>query len=147
MTEHTHQIVQYLIAAVNRHDSQAVSELFAADYSGSDVAEAMKLRGPEAARKNLEAYLSGFPDLELGAIETVSQDNRVAVRWIARGTHAGTMMNIPPTGRRISVCGSSFLTLNGGKIKLASTVWDVAGMLRAIGLLPELASEGEEVDL
>jgi hypothetical protein len=38
----------------------------------------------------------------------------------------------------VSVCGNTFLSLREGRITRAETVWDVAGLLRAIGLLPEL---------
>jgi hypothetical protein len=36
------------------------------------------------------------------------------------------------------VRGVSLLTLESGKIKHAHYIWDVAGLLRAIGLLPDL---------
>jgi len=47
-------------------------------------------------------------------------------------------MNIPPTGRAVAVRGTSVLTVEDGKIKRAFRIWDVAGLLRSIGLLPEL---------
>jgi hypothetical protein len=47
-------------------------------------------------------------------------------------------MNIPATGRRVEVRGASFLTIEAGKVTRATMLWDVAGMLRGIGLLPDL---------
>jgi hypothetical protein len=47
-------------------------------------------------------------------------------------------MRIPPTGRSIAVRGTSVLTVESGKIIRGLYVWDVAGLLRSIGLLPEL---------
>jgi predicted ester cyclase len=58
--------------------------------------------------------------------------------WNVRGTHQGTLMNIPPTGRQISVRGVSLLTIENAKVRRATYIWDVAGLLRAVGLLPEL---------
>ncbi len=75
------------------------------------------------------------PDSEEDA---VIQGDRVALAWSARGTHRGSMMNIPPTGRTASIRGVSMLTFADGKIKRALNIWDVAGFLRSIGLLPEL---------
>ena len=47
-------------------------------------------------------------------------------------------MHIPPTGRKIAVRGISVLTIENEKITSGLYVWDAAGLLRAIGLLPEL---------
>jgi hypothetical protein len=47
-------------------------------------------------------------------------------------------MHIPPTGRKIAVRGISVLTIENGKITRGLYVWDAAGLLRTIGLLPEL---------
>jgi predicted ester cyclase len=58
--------------------------------------------------------------------------------WTARGTHRGSVMNIPPTGRAINVRGVSVLTIENAQVKNAIYIWDVAGLLRNIGLLPEL---------
>ncbi len=138
MDEAISEFVQNLIQAWNKHDIQAVTAFYAPDYIGLDVGEAKPQKGPEAVRKSLALYLSAFPDLHLREIETVIQNPHIAVRWIARGTHQGALMNIPPTGREITFCGSSFFTLMDGKITHAQTIWDVAGVLREIGLLPEL---------
>jgi hypothetical protein len=47
-------------------------------------------------------------------------------------------MNIPPTGRQVRVRGVSLMRLKNGRIKSARRIWDLAGMLRTFGLLPEL---------
>ena len=49
-------------------------------------------------------------------------------------------MHIPPTGLRVSVLGTSLVALHGGKIRRALRIWDLAGLLRDLKLLPELAS-------
>ena len=55
-----------------------------------------------------------------------------------RGTHHGTLMRIPPTGRQVAMRGVSILTIAEGKVTHGETIWDTAGLLRALGLLPEL---------
>ncbi len=132
------EFVTNLIAAWNRHDIEAAGELYAADYRGVDVCEANPQEGPEALRRTIAGYLHAFPDLHIEPIETVIQDTRAAVRWIAHGTHQGPLMNIPATGRPVTFCGTWFLNLKDGKVTQGQTIWDVAGVLREIGLLPEL---------
>jgi steroid delta-isomerase-like uncharacterized protein len=131
-------LVPALLAAWNDHDVERVAAFYAPDYYGVDIAEASPQKGPDGIRDSMTRYVGAFPDLHFSGIEIVIQDSRVAVRWTAHGTHQGALMNIPPSGRKISVYGTSFLTLGDGKIKQGMCVWDVAGLLRSIGLLPEL---------
>jgi steroid delta-isomerase-like uncharacterized protein len=127
-----------LMEAWNAHDLEGVMSFYAPDYEGVDVGQATPEHGLEGKRQAVLRYLLAFPDLHFAVESTVVQDQVAVVSWIARGTHCGFLMNIPPTGRTIMVRGVSILTMQGGKVVDAVYVWDVAGMLRAIGLLPEL---------
>jgi steroid delta-isomerase-like uncharacterized protein len=131
-------LVTNLVEAWNAHDGDRLAALYADDFVGIDVAERDPQRGPQGARRTFERYLQGFPDLQLVLRETVVQDNRVAVLWIAKGTHAGSINHIPATGRPIEVMGMSTMTVQDGKLVHATSVWDMAGLLRALGLLPDL---------
>ncbi len=122
----------------NRHDRERVMALYAPDYEGRDVGCSVVQHGPAGAGECFARYWLAFPDLRVAAGERVVQGNRVAVTWSARGTHEGTFMNIPATRRRVTLRGVSFLTLDGDRVSRASHMWDVAGFLRAVRLLPDL---------
>jgi hypothetical protein len=47
-------------------------------------------------------------------------------------------MNIPPTGHKVQVRGVSIIDVEDGLIVRGQYIWDLAGMLRHMGLLPEL---------
>lgn len=132
------RLVTDLIEAWNAHDADRIAACAAADYVGIDVAEAEPRRGAEAWRASAVGYLTAFPDLSITPEEILYRNGRAAVHWTARGTHLGTFLHIPPTGRAVCVRGVSLLTLAGGRIQQGTYVWDVAGFLRAVGLLPEL---------
>jgi steroid delta-isomerase-like uncharacterized protein len=138
MISQTAGIAAMVVDAWNSHDIGQVSGIFADDYEGVSVAEALPQRGAGGMARSLSAYFDAFPDLRFTLGDTVVQDNRVAFSWTAFGTHYGRLMNIPPTGRSVFVQGISMLTLERGKIKEGLHVWDVARLLRDIGLLPEL---------
>ena len=122
----------------NRHNLERVIGLYAPDYEGVDVGCGSMQRGPASAGECLACYWRAFPDLRISVDETVVQGARVALAWHARGTHRGTFMNIPATGRRVTLRGVSLLTLADGRVRQATHVWDVAGFLRAVRLLPDL---------
>jgi steroid delta-isomerase-like uncharacterized protein len=132
------RLAAQLTEAWNSHDPQLVAAHCADDYEGENVGEAAPHRGPDGMAASVASYLLAFPDLRFSVDEAIVQDNRVVQVWRAHGTHRGPLMNIPGTGRRIEVRGASMLTYRDGKLYRALYIWDVAGLLREIGLLPEL---------
>ncbi len=126
-----------LLDAWNSHDIERVASFYAPDYVGVDIGQARPLHGPEERCRVLTSYVRAFPDLHFTG-ETIIQDNRVAFVWTMHGTHRGSLMRIPPTGRTVEVQGVSLLTVENGKVKRGLNIWDMAGLLRGLGLLPEL---------
>jgi steroid delta-isomerase-like uncharacterized protein len=132
------RLADQLTDAWNSHDPQRVAALCAGDYEGENVGEATPHRGPDGMAASVATYLAAFPDLHFIVDDVVVQGNRVVQVWHAHATHRGPLMNIPPTARRVEVRGASVLTFRGDKLYRAVYIWDVAGLLREIGLLPEL---------
>lgn len=124
--------------AWNSHNMEQVLSFYSPQYVAEDVGQAFLLRGHEGVRAMLETYWQAFPDLEFTVMDAVVQDSRLAIVWMAEGTHQGTIMNIPPTGHRVAVRGVSILDIEEGLIVRGQYIWDLAGMLRHMGLLPEL---------
>jgi len=124
--------------AWNSHDIEKVLGFYSSQYIAEDVGQAFLLRGHEGIRVMLENYWQAFPDLEFTVTDTVVEDSRVVIVWMAEGTHEGTIMNIPPTGRRVGVKGVSIIDVENGLVVRGQYIWDLAGMLRHMRLLPEL---------
>jgi steroid delta-isomerase-like uncharacterized protein len=138
MSQETTRLVTDLLAAWNSHDLDRIVSFYAPEYEGIDVAFAIPRRGREDIRQTMALYLQAFPDLHVSIESLVVQDNQAALAWIGRGTHQGRLMNIPPTDREVKIRGTTFFTIHDNQITRGLFVWDVAGALRAIGLLPEL---------
>ena len=139
----TSELVKYaetINEAWNSHDAEKLLCFYAPEYVGEDVGQATPLRGREALRIMLENYWRAFPDLKFRLISSLVEGSRIAILWIAEGTHQGTIMNIPPTGHRVEARGVSILEVQDGLVVRGQYVWDLAGMLRHMGLLPELQS-------
>jgi steroid delta-isomerase-like uncharacterized protein len=138
MAKTNRQLVTDVVAAWNDHNLERLAGLYAPDYEGVDVGQANPQHGPEEARRSMAGYLLAFPDLHFTLDSTIMEDNCVVLAWTARGTHQGRLMHIPPTGHPIEMRGVSLFTVEGNKITRGLHIWDVAGFLRAVGLLPEL---------
>lgn len=133
------QLAADLLAAWNTHDVDRIVDFYAHDFVGEDVAQSTAQHGRDGVKGTVQRYLHAFPDLQFDERETIVQGNRTVQRWTARGTHRGTLMHIPATGRPVTISGVTFLTIENGKVTRATMLWDVAGLLRSIGLLPNLS--------
>ena len=133
-----HGFAASLVDAWNRHDFERFVGHFSPAYTGLDVNDPVPQRGPEDLRARATRYLEAFPDLRLSCETVLADRNRLALLWTARGTHRGSFMHIPPTHRTVEVRGVAVLTVEDGLIRHGLYVWDTAGVLRALGLLPQL---------
>jgi steroid delta-isomerase-like uncharacterized protein len=124
--------------AWNSHDITKVLSFYSPDYVGNDVGQAEPVKGHEGLRAMVENHWKAFPDLHFTVTNTVVQGCQVVAVWQAEGTHQGPIMNIPPTGRKVRVRGVSIIEVKDGLIVRGQYIWDLAGMLRHMGLLPEL---------
>lgn len=134
-------MINKLLEAWNSHDIEQTVGLYGSDHVVIDIAEATTLHGLDGVRHSMGRYFQAFPDLKFRADEVLVDGSRVTLVWTAHGTHGGTIMHIPPTGRRITVRGVTLLTIVGDYVRRTESLWDVAGLLRAIGLLPELSQD------
>lgn len=138
MSDHLAGFIADLLEAVNAHDLERVACFYSPEYEGIDVAERAPHHGPQGIRENLQRYFEAFPDLHISADELLVQGDRAALAWTGRATHLGRLLNIPPTGRQVTLRGVAILTVQDNQVRRLLQVWDVAGLLRTIGLLPEL---------
>lgn len=138
MSEQTTALITRLVEAWNSHDPQRVAAFYTEDCYGLDVAIARPQIGREGVQRMFEAYYQAFPDLEITPDDIIVADDRVALFWTARATHLGPILNIPGSGRCITARGVNRLVVQDDLVVETLTIWDVAGMLRGLGLLPDL---------
>ncbi len=138
MAQEITSTIQDLVSAWNSHDPERVAAFYAPDYEGEDVGEATLQHGPQGIVQTYTRALRAFPDLTMTADAILVQAERGALFWTATATHRGPLMSIPATGRPVSIKGVSLLTVKEGQISRGLYIWDVAGVLRALGLLPDL---------
>ncbi len=81
-------------------------------------------------------FYAAFPDMFHEVERVIAEDDQVAVRFVLHGTHTGAFFGIPPTSRRISVSAHVILRVREGKVTELLGIFDEAGMLRQLGVLP-----------
>lgn len=122
---------------VSRGDLPLVDELVTGDYVQYDPARSDPIRGPDDLKEAVRAYRRGIPDLTTTIEATIVDDPAVALHYTATGTHDGRLVGVEPTGRGIDVEGVYVARVEDGKLTMGSAMWDVFGLLRQVGALPE----------
>jgi steroid delta-isomerase-like uncharacterized protein len=131
------------------HDTAAVGRRFFAEQDrvrGGPVAElcapgytAILGGNPPMDRTGHEmfskAFYSAFPDLSHSVDEAFGTNDRVAVRFTLRGTHAAPFMGIPATHKQIAVTANVLMHVSNGTVTRLMGAFDEAGLLRQLGVL------------
>jgi predicted ester cyclase len=89
--------------------------------------------GREGHEGFARAFYAAFDDLHHVIEEVIADGNRAAVRFVLRGSHTGSFLGVPPSGRRIEVYANVLLHMNGDRVAQLYGVSDEAGLLRQIG--------------
>lgn len=139
---------QRLIAAWNSHQPDQLLELMTDDIVYDDASWPTQMHGHAAVRGFLESTWRAVPDLSFELVDGSLVDpaaERTAHYWHASATQTGRWdpPGLSPSGRRISFEGAAFYELRDGKISRARVVYDVAAIMRQLGVLPTPGSIGE----
>lgn len=79
-----------------------------------------------------------FPDLRMIEADSIKEGDKAAFRWLLSGTHTGEFMGVAATGRRVEAMGMDIVRLSDGEIAEHWGEFDVMGLLRQIGVIPQL---------
>lgn len=111
----------------NAHDVDLLDDLLAPDYVGE--VNGSKIVGLQAAKAVIGAFLTAFPDVHYDVEDTLTESDKVAVRWRAAGTHLGTFGTLPPTRKPVTMIGITLFEIKEEQISTLWNLWDVQGLL------------------
>ncbi len=124
----------------NAHDIPGVLAFYDENITWINIALEETYTGKEQVRAFLAQLFDAFPDLTFEVTYKIARGNNVAEQWIIRGTHRGSFIGVPATGRRVEIPGMSMVELRDGKFLSDHFYFDSGIALRQMGLLPPLAT-------
>jgi steroid delta-isomerase-like uncharacterized protein len=86
--------------------------------------------------------LSAFPDFHITLEDTAAQDDKVAVRWSAEGTHNGEFLGVPATNTAVHFRGITWMRLSSGRIVDGWDVWNLGGLAAELQTLAQGRAKG-----
>jgi steroid delta-isomerase-like uncharacterized protein len=123
----------------NRQDLEGVLNYYDDSITWLNIAMEETYRGKSEVRVFLRKLFTAFPDLNFEVTYKIARADNVAEQWFIRGTHRGTFMGIPPTGRPVEIPGMSMAELRDGKFVSDHFYFDALGVLRDMALMPPLS--------
>ena len=111
-----------------------IDELASRSYSYSAPGRA-DLRG-QAFKDFVNEARIAFPDLQNTIEEQIAEGNKVVTKGTTRGTHQGTFVGIPPTGRAIVIPWVIITEFEGDKIASDWEMFDALAIMQQLGAMP-----------
>ncbi len=108
-----------------------MNEMFDPKYVCHDSV-AGEIKGPESLKKILREFYDAFPDLSFRLENMISEGDLVSYRYSFSGTHKGSFMGVPPTGKHVRAEGICMSIVRDGKIFEEWQVWDAHTLLKQI---------------
>ena len=129
------QLAQRFFDAANAHDRDAIASIRTADHAYHDPQGAKPAPGGRAMADHLKFYVDALEG-HWHVQQIVDAGEHVTVRWSGSGRHANDLIGVPATGREFSVDAVSLMRLRDDLIAEHWCVWDTAGLMQQIGVLP-----------
>lgn len=134
-------IVQQFNDAYNQRDWDAAAALVAPNATLMNMATGDTFQGPEGARQFLLVWNTAFPQSQVETTEIIAGESGAVIEFIGRGEQTGPLQSaagtIEPTGRSVEQRFCSVNRIEGGKITESRLYFDLAGMMRQLGLMPQ----------
>jgi steroid delta-isomerase-like uncharacterized protein len=127
-------VIRHMIKELNNQNLAVLDEA---------MADNCILRFPTGQEMNREGYkqlltelINAFPDIKATIDSIIAEGDEVAVRFILEGTHKGSFMGMPPTGKTIRVTEDYFGRFEGGKLIELRYLEDTLAFQQQLGISP-----------
>jgi steroid delta-isomerase-like uncharacterized protein len=135
--------------AWNSQDADAVLALMTEDIVYDDSAWPRQMRGHDDVREFLAHTWRALPDLRFETLKTYLHPDRpeAAYYWRGEGTNTGPLdpPGLRPTGKVVRFDGADFREYRDGKVAGLRIAFDMADIMRQVGVLPPTDSREERV--
>jgi predicted ester cyclase len=137
-TQTNKQIVASIFSeGINKNNSAVINALIHPEYENHGMPGTAP--GVEGFRQVVSTFLNAFPDMSVTVQDVVAEGDMVATRGYFDGTHAGELMGIPATGRKVRGNYMDFWKIKDGQAIENWVQMDFAGIMQQIGAMAEPA--------
>jgi len=92
-------------------------------------------RGPEIIKHHIAEWLTGFPDIHFTTEHILAEGDLVMMQCVGRGTHRGSWLGIPSTGKVITIQTEIIQRIADGRIAEDWVLTDFLGVFQQFGIV------------
>lgn len=123
--EQNKTLVRGLFDAWNAGNIEGACRLIAQSCNGG---------GAEGFRRELEAFLAAFPELQITLEDMLAEGEKVATRVTMCGIHRGLLFGIPATGKTAVMKANHIFWLQDGQIVQRHGQMDRLELMQQLGM-------------
>ena len=111
------------------------------DATWTNTSTGETLRGPAGYKESAQRWITALSDARIDIKNQIANDDYVVTEFHGRGTHDGPMKTpqgvIPATRKKLELPFCEILHFKSGKVSEGRLYYDVASMMRQLGLSGE----------
>ena len=135
MTDNKSVIRAFVDGVINQGKFELADDIVVENFVELDPLPGQS-QGREGLKEVIRQIRNAFPDIHWVIDEMVAEGDKVFSRFTWTGTHEGTFLGIPATGRKITVKGMVIDRLEAGKMADSRILMDTMAMMQQLGVLP-----------
>ncbi len=117
----------------NNGRMEVIDEMASPDVIGHGQAQHDTDIGLHEFRNFAVGLRAAFPDMKVVIDQTLEQGDKVVARWTSTMTHKGEFLGVAPTGKKVTITGTTIQRIVDGRIVEGWDNWDQLGLLVQIG--------------
>ncbi len=136
MSEQNKKLMRRIFDEVwNQGNLETIDEIFSPDFVTHFLPPGTP-PGKDGIRQYISMYRAAFPDVHIDVEDQIAEGDKVVTRTTIRGTHKGTFMGIPATGKKIQVSAIIITRFEDGQNVESWVEQDRLGLMQQLGVVP-----------
>ncbi len=90
----------------------------------------------DALKEYIKMSHAAFPDFKVTANDIIVEGDKIVARYTMTGTHKGTFMGIPASGKKLNLTGIDIVRIKDGKAVEHWGASDMMIMMKQLGAMP-----------
>jgi steroid delta-isomerase-like uncharacterized protein len=131
-TQNMNYVTRFIENVCNKGELNEIDNLFTKDivWHGAEL-----VKGLDNFKESIKDTRNTWPDIKFTVQDSLSYDNKVAIRWTVTATQEGEFMGLPASHEKFDTYGMEIFHFESGKIKEVWTVFDALTPALKIGLV------------
>ena len=134
--ENNKKIMEQFVCFINTGDEAIGKEIISDDVVFYAPTSPEPMHGFSAYTGVLDMMRGAMPDVQWNVEEIIAEADKVMIRFTMSGTQSNPFMNMPATGKKVSVTAMNIYELKEGKIIREHGLPDLFSMLIQLGAIP-----------